>query len=106
MELALDQVPESLRESIVDKSTYASSVRASVNRRGSWYNLNFYDVLAYGARAIFVAASERKLNKLEAVLDNLKGQEAMQPAQSICQRIRRLHRQKLRPITRASRDNQ
>ena len=82
LELALDQVPESLRESIVDKSTYASSVRASVNRRGSWYNLNFYDVLAYGARAIFVAASERKLNKLEAVLNNLKGQEAMQPAQA------------------------
>ena len=44
--------------------------------------MNFYDVLAYGARAVFVAASERKLNKLDAVLNNLKGQEAMQPAQA------------------------
>ena len=79
LEFALERVSASLRESIVAQSTYASSVRASVNRKGRWYNLNFYDVLAYGARAMFVAASEPKLKELTALLNNLKQGEDMQP---------------------------
>ena len=82
LELAFGQVPESLQESIIDKSTYASSVRASVNRRGSWYNLNFYDVLAYGVRAGFVAASGPGLKELATILDNLKQGEDMQQVQA------------------------
>ncbi len=88
LEFELEQVPESLRESIVAQSTYASSVRASINRRGSWYNLNFYDVLAYGVRAIFVAASEPKLKMLTALLDNLKQGEDMQPARAFVDELR------------------
>ena len=82
LELTFGQVPESLQESIIDKSTYASSVRASVNRRGSWYNLNFYDVLAYGVRAGFVAAGEPGLKELTILLNNLKQGEDMQQAQA------------------------
>lgn len=82
LKLELEKVPESLRESIVDKSTYASSVRASVNRRGSWYNLNFYDILAYGVRAGFVAASEPGLKTLADRLNDLKEEKDMYQARA------------------------
>jgi transcriptional regulator with XRE-family HTH domain len=78
----LDQVSESLLESIVDKNTYAASVRASVNRRGSWYNLNYYFQLAYGARVDFVAAISPALKKLTALLENFKGRDDMTPARA------------------------
>lgn len=76
----LEQVSSSLLDSIVDKSTYAASVRASVNRRGSWYNLNYYYQLAYGARVDFVAATEPAIKKLAALLENFTKREDMAPA--------------------------
>lgn len=76
----LEQISESLLEAIADKSTYAASVRASVNRRGSWYNLNYYYQLAYGARVDFVAATEPAIRKLAALLDNFRKREDMAPA--------------------------
>ena len=76
----LEQVSNSLLESIGDKSTYAASVRASVNRRGSWYNLNYYYQLAYGARVDFVAATEPAIKKLATLLDNFRKRDDMAPA--------------------------
>lgn len=76
----LEQISASLLESIADKSTYAASVRASVNRRGSWYNLNYYYQLAYGARVDFVAATEPAIKKLATLLDNLRKRDDMAPA--------------------------
>lgn len=75
----LEQVSGSLVESIVDKSTYAASVRASVNRRGSWYNLNYYYQLAYGARVDFVATTEPAIKKLATLLDNFRNRKDMEP---------------------------
>ena len=83
----LDQVSGSLLGSIVDRTTHASSVRASVNRRGSWYNFNFYFQLAYGARVDFVKAVAPALRELTALLKNFKQRDDMVPARAFVEEL-------------------
>ena len=80
LDFKLEQVTRSLLDAIIDKSTYAASVRASVNRRGSWYNLNYYYQIAYGARVDFVAATEPAIRKLATLLESFRTREDMAPA--------------------------
>jgi transcriptional regulator with XRE-family HTH domain len=47
---------------------YVASLRASVNRRGSWYNFNYWHGLGFGTRTETVDRSEEQLNELKVLI--------------------------------------
>ncbi|WP_211828727.1 hypothetical protein [Kistimonas asteriae] len=53
------------------RHSHPGSVRASVNRRGQWYNLDFYHVLAQSSRSKLVAHFEPLKREIDCLLDNL-----------------------------------
>ena len=61
---------ESLLEAI-RTIRYANSLRASIRRRGEWYNLDYAHQLGYGTRAMAFRAVNPKLVAFRAIADNL-----------------------------------
>ncbi len=53
------------------RHSHPGSVRASVNRRGQWYNLDFYHVMAQSSRSKLVAHFEPLKREVDCLLDNL-----------------------------------
>ena len=68
--------------------TYAASVRASVNRRGEWQNLDYYQKLAYGARLQIVEQIDRLRNELIVLIDNMLSQNNLQPAYALLKQLK------------------
>lgn len=77
-----------LIESISYTGTYAASIRASVNRRGEWLNLDYYQSLAYGARTQIVEQIGSLRNELIVLIDNMLSQNDLQPAYALLKQLK------------------
>ncbi|MEH6458111.1 MAG: hypothetical protein V7749_17410 [Cocleimonas sp.] len=77
-----------LIKSISHTGTYAASIRASVNRRGEWLNLDYYQSLAYGARAQIVEQIDCLRNELVVLIDNMLSQNDLQPAYALLKQLK------------------
>jgi len=72
-EIIPDGDPRVERTLLADMASlrYAASLRASVNRRGDWYNFDYWQGLGYGSRCEAVARTEKRIVELKHVLKNL-----------------------------------
>jgi energy-coupling factor transporter ATP-binding protein EcfA2 len=73
---------------IADKGTYAASVRASINRKGEWHNLDYYQNLASGARMQVVEQVDGLKNELIVLIDNMLSQNELQPAYALLKQLK------------------
>ncbi len=64
----------------IDGLRYASSLRASVNRRGDWHNFDYWHGLGFGARREVVARSKEQVLKLKGILENALRDEDLEDA--------------------------
>jgi transcriptional regulator with XRE-family HTH domain len=79
---------QSLIDTILEKRTYASSVRASVNRYGSWSNLDYYYLIGTGARAETVKSISSMLSELYANIDTMQARDDLEPAHEFLQELK------------------
>ena len=73
---------------IADKGTYAASVRASINRKGEWHNLDYYQNLASGARMQVVEQVDGLKSELLVLIDNMLSQNEFQPAYALLKQLK------------------
>jgi hypothetical protein len=73
---------------IKGKSTYAASLRASVNRCGDWHNLDYYQILATAARAQCVNQLGPLKDELLVLINNMLSQNELQPAYSLLKQLK------------------
>ena len=76
----IGKIQTSLIDTIEDKRTYAASVRACVNRLGSWYNLDYYYQIGFGTRTETVKTISEMLSELNTIIKNLQAQDDLKPA--------------------------
>jgi transcriptional regulator with XRE-family HTH domain len=69
----LAEIPEKAHHQLlgVMASIYASTVRASIRRRGEWPKLDFYYHLGFGARALGVKHMKPLVEEARAVINNM-----------------------------------
>ena len=77
-----------LISTISGKSTYAASLRASVNRSGDWHNLDYYQILAVAARAQCVQQLHPLQGELLVLINNMLSQNELQPAYSLLKQLK------------------
>lgn len=58
---------------------YASSVRASINRKGEWPNYNIYQELAVSARREVVSQLSKHISDLSTLLNNMSKRSDLEP---------------------------
>lgn len=83
---------------IKDKGTYASSVRASINRRGEWHNLDYYQLLAASAREQVVETIGALQDEFIVLIDNMLNQDALQPAFGLLKQLKQATEKRLGDI--------
>ena len=83
---------------IKNKGTYAASVRASVNRRGEWHNLDYYQLLASGSREQVVDQIGTMKNELIVLIDNMLSQNELQPAYALLKQLKQTTEKRLGDI--------
>lgn len=83
---------------IKNTGTYAASVRASVNRRGEWHNLDYYQLLATGAREQTVDQIGTLKDELIVLIDNMLSQNELQPAYALLKQLKQTTEKRLGDI--------
>ncbi|AXJ00006.1 hypothetical protein CYPRO_0722 [Cyclonatronum proteinivorum] len=76
-----------LLEALRSNQVYASSIRASVNRLGDWYNMDFYQHLGASARKQVVDKLESLRLELLYLVRNMLDQNNLQPAHSLLKQL-------------------
>jgi hypothetical protein len=76
----IHNIYKSLVDDMTTKEVYASSIRASVNRQGSWGNFDFYYKLAVAARKKSVTSFGEAVNEIQLVLANFERQQDLKTA--------------------------
>lgn len=66
---------------------YASSLRASVNRRGDWYNFDYWHGLGFGSRRESVARTATQIAELKAILKNLSEDDSLTDAHGFLEHL-------------------
>jgi hypothetical protein len=69
-----------LIDTILERQTYAASVRASVNRYGSWHNLDYYYQIGFGTRTETVKTISGMLSELYANISTMQARGDLEPA--------------------------
>lgn len=95
----LNKFHYSLIHTIRSKGTYAASVRASVNRDGNWYNLDYYHELAHSARAQCMSTISDLHDELRTLLDNMLLQDKLKPSHSLLELIKNTSDIKIKEIS-------
>jgi hypothetical protein len=70
--------------------SYASTIRATVNRYGGWLNLDYAHHLGYGARRIAALAAETKFDDFKAVAANVLQDPEMADAKELVEQAARV----------------
>ncbi|MFT2089844.1 ATP-binding protein [Paraglaciecola sp. 2405UD69-4] len=83
---------------IKNKGTYAASVRASVNRRGEWHNLDYYQLLAAGSREQVVDQIGTLKDEFIVLIDNMLSQNELQPAYALLKQLKQTTEKRLGDI--------
>lgn len=87
-----------LIDDIKNKGTYAASVRASVNRRGNWHNLDYYQLLATGSREQVVDQVDTLKGEFIVLIDNMLSQNELQPAYALLKQLKQTTEKRLSDI--------
>lgn len=80
----------------------ASSLRASVRRKGKWHNLDYSQQLSHGARVMVANTIVPQLDELRAVITNLLRNPDLQEASGLLQEARRILDTHTESLLRAS----
>jgi hypothetical protein len=65
----------------------ASTIRASVNRSGDWYNLDYFHHLGHGARRLAVQRIGRKVEEFKITVANAIDDDELAPARTFLGRV-------------------
>lgn len=93
-----DQAQQELVRAI--RQAHPQSIRASVRRKGEWYNLDYYHQLGYGARTIAAKHVMRKVEQFEVILQNLIDDDGLSPAHGLLEQVKGLLRSKAEELFR------
>jgi hypothetical protein len=85
----VQQLYKPLVDDIGAKEVYASSIRASVNRRGDWPNFDFHYKLALAARKKVVSSFNYSFAEIRLVLENQERQEVLSPVHPFIREVLR-----------------
>jgi len=80
----------SISETILDKGTHVSSVRACVNRNGQWHNLDYYKILADSSRYQAVRAFDKSKFELGYIISNMLEQKDLYSQKGILTSIQNI----------------
>ncbi|MFZ2874273.1 MAG: helix-turn-helix transcriptional regulator [Phycisphaerales bacterium] len=68
-------------------SIYASTVRASVRRRGEWHNLDYYYQLGFGARTLGVKHIKPLVDNAHAIIEHMLGDPELGEARPFLKQV-------------------
>lgn len=68
----------------------ASSLRASVRRKGEWHNLDYSQQLSHGGRVVVASAIVPQLEEFQAIITNLLRNPDLQEASGLLREARRI----------------
>lgn len=82
--------------------THVSSVHSSVNRRGAWYNLDFYQILGSSARQQVVRQIDPLGEELSGLIDEMQERKDIRLAYPLLNLIRRFSELRFKQLIEAA----